>query len=429
MADNPSRYDEVESANSSVRPAWTRAWLLDTGVLASSQLLVLAAGWALALAVARELGPADYGVFAVCFSLAQAFAVVVEAGFTTYLLRELSPAWLESEAAATELAGRIGGEAVAFSALLGGALTVLTAVVAVAAGFSGEVTAILLGLITYTVAMTIAFVMEAILRSRRRLRAVAVATLIEKGILVATVVIVLTAGYGLVGVAVAYVAAGAVRLVYDFLILRRSLGVRLARPTRRGMSTNARRAFPFAVNTAVLNLATRADPAVVGAFSRVGAGYFNIGDRVLVSLLFVPVTASSALYPHLAGERDPVSAGWRTALAVGAGGAVIGLALILAAPWLIPFAFGDAYRAAVPVVQLMLVALPLLAFVNTLLATLYSAGFERRIMAGIATAMAGGTVLMVLGAAVDGARGAAACYIVRALFVTFALVRTSRQRD
>src|SRR3712207_6072641 len=105
MPDQPSPPAEAAPVErQSFRP-WTRAWLLDTGVLAGSQLLVLAAGWALALAVARELGPSDYGLFAVCFSLAQAFAIVMEAGFTTYVLRELAPVWLNDETRAPTAAG------------------------------------------------------------------------------------------------------------------------------------------------------------------------------------------------------------------------------------------------------------------------------------------------------------------------------------
>jgi O-antigen/teichoic acid export membrane protein len=106
---------------------------------------------------------------------------------------------------------------------------------------------------------------------------------------------------------------------------------------------------------------------------------------------------------------------------------VMAVVLVIAAPQAIPLLFGDAFRPAVPVVQTMVLAVPLLCFVNALLTTIYSGGFERRVMAGIAVAMGNGTLVLAAGAAIDGAQGAAVGYLVRACLVTLAVTRTTRR--
>lgn len=71
-------------------PGWAGVWARDSGLMLASQLLVTLATSALAILVARTLGPTEFGVFAGFLALSFAISVLVELGIAAWLLREPS---------------------------------------------------------------------------------------------------------------------------------------------------------------------------------------------------------------------------------------------------------------------------------------------------------------------------------------------------
>lgn len=88
-------------------------------------------------------------------------------------------------------------------------------------------------------------------------------------------------------------------------------------------------------------------------------GYFQLAVQLVAVLLVVPQAAAMVLYSEVA--RDGVDRAWPATLRVllRLTLAMVGLAAAaaLVAPWVVPFVVGDDFRPAVPVFQLLLLAL------------------------------------------------------------------------
>jgi O-antigen/teichoic acid export membrane protein len=178
---------------------------------------------------------------------------------------------------------------------------------------------------------------------------------------------------------------------------------------------------PFAFNTVALNVIPRLDPLVVALVSVTAAGYFSLGDRTVAAALIVPLVASTALYPFLARETAASGVAWKISagmMVLGLVGAIIGA---IAAPAVVPAVFGSSYEDAVPVVQLMLFAIPFVYASSPLLVHLYTSGKERKVFAATLAASVLGTAAILVGQVLGGASGAAAGYVLRQALFTLAL--------
>ena len=96
-----------------------------------------------------------------------------------------------------------------------------------------------------------------------------------------------------------------------------------------------------------------------------------------------------------------------------------------------PLVFGSDYTPAIPVVQVMLVAVPLIFAANPLLTHLYTARLEHR---ALSLAIGGlsclGTILVVGGQILVGPVGAAGGYVARmVMFVGALMVAARAPRD
>ena len=81
---------------------------------------------------------------------------------------------------------------------------------------------------------------------------------------------------------------------------------------------------------------------------------------------------------------------------VGFGAAVAGIFL---APFAVPALFGSDYRAAVPVVQIMLFVIPFVYASTPLLVQLYTSGNERKVLGATLLASLVGTTAILVGQA------------------------------
>ena len=404
-------------------PRWTKDWLLDTGVLLTSQIALSAVAAALSILLARSLGPEDFGVFSSFLALSQAFAIFVDAGLTVWVLRELSHLWSGSDSrTAPERAGTLLASSVALNVLLGTGLVVASVAVALALSLSTYLVACLAGLMAYFCLLAGSSSLEGSLRAKRRMGLVVTAMTIEKTVLVALVVASLAAGFGLLGIAAAHVAAGFSRLGFDYVKTAHLLSAR-KKPLRwRDVTSSLGLALPFGLNTLAFNFVPRLDIAVVAVFSTVSASYFALGYQIVTTLILIPVIASSTLYPFLA--RSPLERGgvWRLALIMGTAGLGVAALGFAAAPFLVPAVFGDSYSTATEPIQVMLWALPWVFATNALMAALYSRGFERRVLKTVLPLSVAGSVALAIGQSVWGSTGAAIGFTLRYLLFCLALI-------
>lgn len=407
-----------------VAPDWAGMWARDSGLMLGSQVLATVATSALAIVVARSLGPADFGIFAGFLALSWALVLLVDLGMGSWLLRELS------NARGNQPTERTDGYSVhalvvgclTLVAALGTAVLAVAVVVAIVLGTGTQLTIVLAGLFGYTAGLAASGVVEATFRAKRELGIVASIIILEKLALLGLVATALWWDLGLEGVSAGYLAAAAIRLVTGLALARRRGEISWKRPSVQVAVYVARSSFPLAVNTGMTWTLVRLDPAVVGLLSATAAGFFTVGDRIVGALLIVPAVAATTLFPHLAQDVDVRASARRAAGLlgmVGVAGAVLGVVL---APLLVPALFGDEFGRATHVVQIMVCALPFMFASPALIAGLNSLGLERSVMPFTVFTVLGGTGLIVAGQLTLGVEGAAGAYVVRQVCLTGALL-------
>jgi O-antigen/teichoic acid export membrane protein len=413
-------------------PSWLRSWAADSAALLVSQFAAVAATSALAILLARHLGPKDWGVLSGFLGLSLGLSVLIEFGLTQWLLRELSRLSAGHGRETTPLrarrrAGRIVAASSAVNAALGS--TMIVGAVAAAAAFHVSATSavLLVALVTYGALLASCGGLEAVFRARRKLALVVGATLLEKVLLLLLVSVFLLLGFDLAAIGVAYVLAGLARVAFYITAIVRIGDLPLVRPSIRAVRYAVRKSIPFAMNSASLNIVPRLDPFILSALSPLAAGYFAAGDRALGPVVIIAVVMSSALYPFLAREPTGSRAGWQAVVILAAAGSVVGATGIAIAPPLVPLVFGSDYKDAVPVVQVMLLAVPFLFASNPLLAHVYTARLEHRALGlslGGVSCLGAGAI--VAGQSLIGPVGAAGAYTARSMLFFGALALAGR---
>src|SRR4051794_27048656 len=77
-------------------PSWTRYWAADSGILLISQVFATAATSAAAVLIARDVAPRDWGIFSGFLSVSVGLSLLAQFGVGTWLMRELSRVFAES---------------------------------------------------------------------------------------------------------------------------------------------------------------------------------------------------------------------------------------------------------------------------------------------------------------------------------------------
>jgi O-antigen/teichoic acid export membrane protein len=405
-------------------PSWGRDWAADSSFLLLSQVLTVTLTSVVAIVIARGLDPAEWGTFSAFLSLGLAVSIFVDFGMGTWLLRELSKLWANEEIDPAEARARaswLSTHAVLVSGAIGAASVCFAVVFTLVRGHA-SLTLIAAGLLAYGALLGAANGLEAYLRSRRKLRLLVAFTLTEKALLVALVVVVELAGLGVSWIALAYVIAGTVRLSLVSFTVFAGGHLSFVRPRWASLREIAAGSFPFALNTASLNIIPRLDSFVLLTLSATSAGYFATGERALGPALLVPVALSATLYPFLSREAR----GERSVRLFAALFATVGLALAvvgaLLTPVLVPWIFGEQYRSSIIVVQIMLFVLPFCYASNALLPYLYLQGREFILLRVTIFASLLGTVAMVAGQLLRGPALAATGFVLRQVVILVALV-------
>jgi O-antigen/teichoic acid export membrane protein len=379
-------------------------------MLVSQGLTIVAASLS-AVLVARRLDPSDWGVFSAFLGLSFALGVFVEFGLATWLLRELSRLFAERGDEAQQQARVLAGAATAYAVTLTLALAALGLVVGAVAGERPALVFTLSLLLCYGGLFATANVLEPYLRAQRRLRRIVAASILEKYVLVLLVTLVVVTGAGLWALGIAYVVAGLLRVS---LLGRSVFGSRLPPlPSRTDVRALLKQSLPFALTSGALNVVPKLDTLGLLALSATAAGYFALADRILGPAVLAAVIVATTLYPFLARRVHGRRAIWAISLGFAGCGAVLAAAGFLAAPVLVPFVFGGKYDHAVPAVQLMFLALPLVYAASPLQAYGFSYGRERAVVIATLAVTFLGTAAILTGQALEGISGAAAGFLVR----------------
>jgi O-antigen/teichoic acid export membrane protein len=406
--------------------SWFGGWARDSGLMIASQASVTLVTSITTVVLARALSPADFGKFSGFLGLSQSLSVAVDVGLATWLLRELSLLWTKDASAEAERAGdELLRGALSVNFRVGLPLVLLTGGASVAAGLPIGLATLGGSLVLYVVLIAMSAALEAGLRARRQLRRVVLANVVEKTVLLVMLSGSLALGFGLWGVAASFPVGACLRVLLDY---RGTLG----HSTRRRVRTRARAihvirsAFPFAANAAAFSFIPRLDVPMLALISATSAAAFALSWQVFTTLVLIPVIGSSTLYPFIARHSDTMSL-QRIALAFGGVGVVVAGVTAAAAPTLLPLIFGAKYQAAVPVLEIMLIAVPLVFYANGLMVVVYSGLREGELTRLTIPSAVIGSGAVLAGQIVWGTEGAAAGLVLR--YVLFTLVLLFRTRE
>jgi O-antigen/teichoic acid export membrane protein len=374
------------------------------------------------LLIARTLGLHDFGVFAAVLGIAQAGALLLDAGPGAFLLRELSrsgstPAlpearlltsvlWIEARIVAAVLAGVL---------LVGLVTTDSASLVALAAVLTAYVG--LLGLAT---------ALESYFRARRQVKTVGVASLLEKLVaLVGVVALSVRDVDGMAVVGAVLLLSAATRVVFDVLLLPKGI---LRRDERRSPHRDdavlARRMFPFVATSAAIGLIPRLTVTAVAVVSTAAAAYYALAERLVTSLAVYAASLNDTLYPHVASGTLHARRANIIQVAVGVAGSA--LVAVLAAP-VLEIAFGSTDAVSVNTVRIMGLSLPFIFVSGGLLVQAYMQGLESRTSRFAFAPTVLGTLAIVGGVAAWGTTGGAVGYVVRQTLICASLALVLRR--
>lgn len=356
---------------------------------------------------ARLVGPRVLGPLVAWISALAVAQVVLDAGMTTYSIRELSrhPGWRAFRWFLRIRAGVSG-------LLLVPAPVALASdrVVGLAGGTAGA-------LLVYLSLHCTGDILTAPALAAGRQAAVAVWQAAERVVCLPVVLLLGSAGFRESALPLAMVSGALVFTVAAARSMRRRPQTTPGPPVAK--REVARRCASFATTSFGSQL-QNLDVALVSVVAGpVQAGFYGIPSRLTNPLVLVVSSFCSVLFPRL--SRDPTARALRSTLSVIRRGAVVagvfaGVGALLVGPAL-RCAVGSGYSGAAGATRVILVAVAVLAVTMPLATVLQAFDRERRVARAIAVTSLVGLPVTALGAAAGGATGAASGWLAGQLLV------------
>ena len=363
---------------------------------------------AVALAISRVLGPAALGQFVFAQAFIAYFTVVVDAGLTTLVLREVvrRPERLSRyvvSATATQ---------VAISLVLLGVVALATALLPLPRGTGRVVLA--MSPLLLSQALNVLYGLQA----NERMRAVAAVKLTREILTTALALTLLLATRNLVWVAVATWSGFIVGDALCAALLVRAGQLRRSRVEPDLVRDLLRRGMPFLGSALLVQLIINLDVVVLG-FVRGNreAGVYSAAYRLAFYALMVAGVVTTTVFPQLVSrwERDRASFAALLRRLVRLSTRISLPAAVFAAveaPAIIRFLYGSDFHQSAAVLRAV-VALPVLGYYNTLVGqALLAAGRQHLylLVAGAAAVLTAVTLAVLVPA--HGMAGAAASVVV-----------------
>ena len=311
-------------------------------MLAVAEILGKVSTLVFLVAAARELGEGDFGAFAYALSFSTLVATLPSWGFDTLVIRGAS-----ADAAA---APRLLSESIAMRVLI-------ATPVFLVAGFAGAIlrpsreSAVAFVLV---LAATLIDVFcdagRSVATARQRPTGISVALVAQRLLTAVLAVLALVAGWGLVGLAAAYLAATVAGAFLTLVAVAR-IGIRpsISLVTRRGLRVFFGRSLAIGVNSVIAMALFRVDAVVLQAIKGDDAvGVYAAAYRIIETVMFLSWSISRAVFPAMSAAPEP----WRVARGVEKGFAALatlyvpfGTGLALLAQPLLELLYGEPYAS------------------------------------------------------------------------------------
>ncbi len=327
---------------------------------------VVSTGLALVLVilVTRFLGDAGYGQLSFAMSLAATLTVLTPLGLDQLIIREV--------ARRREMAAKYLGHALAVQSAVSALAFVSFTLVACGAHLPTEATAVLYLAGAYYVCINLAATLKSVFRAYERMEYDALLTSGRNAVTVAAGLAALLLGFGLPGVAAAYLLAAALELAATAAVtVRRFTRPRLAYDPA-FLRSALPAAFPFAVLALLAITYTQTDVLILKALQGdAPVGWYRAATAVVYAFSNIPAILSSTVFPALA--RFHVSAREYLALTMQKSakyllvlGLPIATGLMLLAKPIVALFYGPDFLPAVPALCILAVFIPF-SFLNSIL--------------------------------------------------------------
>lgn len=307
--------------------------------------------------LARYLGNELFGRYAVALAIPAALDVVSDLGLSWATVRE--------GAGRPDVLTRDVADIVPLKIALAVLMVVLSYLTAMILGLPEEV-------VTATVFLAIARALDSLTQIARsvfeafeRMEFEAISAILDATSRLAFTLYALLSGFGLVGLAKALAVSGVVVLAATGVLVRHRFLRRIPRPRPARWGALLLAGTPFAVLAFFEVISFRIQTVLTSQLAGdAAAGMFGAAIRIVEATVIFPGMLGVALFPiasrHAAGPSPArLTELWlgvgKAALIVAVGG---GLLLAGIAPILVPVMFGDDFRPAIGVTQILCLAMP-----------------------------------------------------------------------
>lgn len=325
--------------------------LFFAGTGAASALLLLV----LLVAAGRTLGEADYGRFSFALALATILEVTMDFGLKEVVTRNVA----RDRSVAAHLVSHVFGVKLLLSAGGLAAITLLALVLRPEADV--RLACVLLGI--SAVLRSYLLTARHLLNGLERFGLDSVVLVSDRLLLLVLGLAALAAGYGVLGLSVAFVVGRATAFTLAYTIARTQVGALTVGVDRTEWRTLLRAAAPFGLFIAVLNLYSYVDTVMLGVMrTDAETGLYSAAYRVYEGIVSLASVMGTVAGPQLARQFlvDRARHAWLTRYAVG--GALIAalpiaIVTVLTAPWILAMLFGAGFGAGTAVLRILAVGL------------------------------------------------------------------------
>ena len=344
-----------------------RAIVRNTVALAAADIISKLAVFGLSIAIARRLGSEAFGTYSFALAFAFFFGLAADFGISKLLIRQI--------ARNRETASQYLGNAVPLKIILTIGAYAIFAIVVWGIGYPPETGAILLIFGASLLGDTIAHTFRAVFFAFERMEYEAIIRALEKIAAFGLSGLAIALGYGIIGIAWAFLAVTAANVLGSAVLARRFLRISFRLDTQ-FMKNLLQTAWPFLLVNFFFLVYFKIDMVML-SFMRGDAvvGWYNAAYHIIEGLMFIPVVFISAMFPvmskfavsHLPSLQMSVR---RSLIYLLIAAAPIAAGGILLSDMFISLVYGSAFVKSALTLQILLVALVFIFIIRPLAAAL-----------------------------------------------------------
>jgi O-antigen/teichoic acid export membrane protein len=350
----------------------------NTAVLATARIIERLSGLVLAFSISRHLGASGLGAYTTAITYFGLIAVAGSSGAQNLIIREIA----RDRERTSRYVVHASVLALGLSAVLMGAAWLVIPHL----GYSAELRDSLMVIVLAVAPGTLNTIQEAVFIAYQRTHFETVTTLVSSSLLIATSVMLLKTGHGVVPLVVTFVAIEyAVTTVYFVIINRLIVRLRLSFQWR--VATEVLHEIKaFAGSSLIAGLFARPEIIVLSLVADTAqVGYYGAALKIADIVQFIPEVYMVNVYPLLSRSFDGAAANARQirdyatkhllafALPVATG-------IAAAAEPLIRAFYGDSFDQSVVLLRILAVTVPLYALNSVLWRVLAARGEQSKVL-------------------------------------------------